>query len=63
MYASFKSHPARIDTCYREAWVLIRDDWRKLPAFEVLWGAETMFKDEFENYGPLPPLPRHAFTS
>jgi hypothetical protein len=63
LYGAFESHPARIDTFYREAWVLFFDTWRELNAFEVLFGTAPMFRDKFEKtYGPLPPLPPRAFT-
>jgi hypothetical protein len=63
MYASFESHPARIDTCYCEAWVLFGNDWCELNASDVLWGAAPMFKDRFEKtYRTLPALPEHAFS-
>jgi hypothetical protein len=63
IYGSFESHPARY-TSY-ESWVLFGDTWRQLGAYEVMFGAAPMSKQEFEKtYGSkLPPLPKRAFTS
>jgi hypothetical protein len=58
---SFESHPAIFTA--DEAWLLFRDTWRELGAFEVSFGAGLMSKEKFERvWGALPPLPEHAFA-
>ncbi len=61
-YGSFEQYPARFSDY--EAWVLIKNEWRKFNAAEVRNSVHTLDEAEFKKvFGQLPDLPGEAFKA